>query len=246
MGKLGSWLQSTREAKGVSLLKVEQDTRVRSKVLAALEEGNVRVLPARPYVKGMVRTYAAYLGLDVEEALRLLEEELGPESEYRIQQLPKSIGNQTVITARMMVTIIALVAVTGFFLLVQREYHSLIKAGNVSTAPALSSPVVRAVAEPTRTPTLAPTPSPSPTATPLQEITVEARITGRSWLRVTVDESVAFEGILEAGATKMWQAKDKISLRAGNAGGVEITFNGKRQGSMGSRGEVVDRTWTRP
>jgi len=73
MGDLGQLLQEAREQKGVSLEQVEEATRIRQKFLKALEEGNYTALPAEAYVKGFLRNYALYLGLDPEEVLALYE-----------------------------------------------------------------------------------------------------------------------------------------------------------------------------
>ena len=62
---------------------------------------------------------------------------------------------------------------------------------------------------------------------------------------MTVDGKTAFEGILEKGKTENWQGKESIVLRAGNAGALEVTVNGKKLGTFGDEGAVVERTFTR-
>jgi hypothetical protein len=49
---------------GVDLLEAEQATKIRSKYLRALEDERFEILPAQTYVKGFLRSYADYLGLD--------------------------------------------------------------------------------------------------------------------------------------------------------------------------------------
>jgi hypothetical protein len=49
---------------GVDLLEAEQATKIRSKYLRALEDERFEILPAQTYVKGFLRSYAEYLGLD--------------------------------------------------------------------------------------------------------------------------------------------------------------------------------------
>ena len=66
----------------------------------------------------------------------------------------------------------------------------------------------------------------------------------RAWLQVTVDGAIDFEGILEVGQERVWQAQRSIALRCGNAGGVLIAVNGEELGTLGERGQVVERTWT--
>jgi len=44
--------------------QVELATKIRAKYLRALEDEHFAVLPAQPYIKGFLRTYADFLGLD--------------------------------------------------------------------------------------------------------------------------------------------------------------------------------------
>jgi hypothetical protein len=61
-------LKGAREARGVDLFRVERDTRIRIKYLSAMEEGDFSALPGDVYVRGFLRNYASYLGLDPDEA----------------------------------------------------------------------------------------------------------------------------------------------------------------------------------
>jgi cytoskeletal protein RodZ len=69
--KLGEVLRTAREAKGVDLVRVERDTKIRSRYLAALEGGAYRDLPGAVYTKGFLRNYGLYLGLDPEYLIDL-------------------------------------------------------------------------------------------------------------------------------------------------------------------------------
>ncbi len=77
MSELGQLLAEARTARGLSLADVEAATRIRQKYLEALESGDYAALPEGPIARGFLRTYAAHIGLDVEEALRLYAQESG-------------------------------------------------------------------------------------------------------------------------------------------------------------------------
>jgi hypothetical protein len=62
--KFGETFRAAREAKGVTLNQAEAVTRVRGKYLRAVEEADWGSLPDPLYVKGFLRSYARYLGLD--------------------------------------------------------------------------------------------------------------------------------------------------------------------------------------
>ena len=70
-------LLEARERKGVDLLRAERDTKIRSRYLAALEQGNYAELPGAVYTKGFLRNYALYLGLDPEDVTRQWKRERG-------------------------------------------------------------------------------------------------------------------------------------------------------------------------
>jgi cytoskeleton protein RodZ len=64
MFEIGRSLKEARERKQVSYSQVEEDIKVRSRYLRALEEEQFGVLPGPTYAKGFLRAYADYLGLD--------------------------------------------------------------------------------------------------------------------------------------------------------------------------------------
>jgi hypothetical protein len=62
--QIGTSLREARLRQGLDLLDAETAVKIRSKYLQALEEEQFDVLPAPTYVKGFLRNYAEYLGLD--------------------------------------------------------------------------------------------------------------------------------------------------------------------------------------
>src|SRR5580704_17682911 len=66
---LGERVRAAREARGISLSEVAEQIRIRSVYLAAIEEENWSIIGAPVYIRGFLRTYARFLGLDPEEAV---------------------------------------------------------------------------------------------------------------------------------------------------------------------------------
>src|SRR6266568_6547959 len=62
--EIGNSLREARLRQGLDFPEIEQGTKIRGKYLRALEEEHFDVLPAQTYVKGFLRSYAEYLGLD--------------------------------------------------------------------------------------------------------------------------------------------------------------------------------------
>jgi hypothetical protein len=62
--EFGTSLREARTRRGIELGQAEQATKIRGKYLRALEDEQFGLLPSETYVKGFLRTYAEYLGLD--------------------------------------------------------------------------------------------------------------------------------------------------------------------------------------
>jgi hypothetical protein len=62
--EIGNSLRDARLRKELDFPELEQGTKIRAKYLRALEDENFDQLPAPTYVKGFLRAYADYLGLD--------------------------------------------------------------------------------------------------------------------------------------------------------------------------------------
>jgi cytoskeletal protein RodZ len=77
-----------------------------------------------------------------------------------------------------------------------------------------------------------------------EKVQVQLIITQRTWVRVIVDNILAFEGRLIPGSVKLFGGELSIEVLTGNAAGVEVIYNQRDLGVMGLYGEVVDRVYT--
>jgi hypothetical protein len=64
MFEIGNSLREARLRCELDLVDAEHGTKIRGKYLRALEDERFELLPAHTYVKGFLRSYADYLGLD--------------------------------------------------------------------------------------------------------------------------------------------------------------------------------------
>jgi hypothetical protein len=62
--EIGNSLREARVRQGLEYPQIELATKIRAKYIHALEDEQFEMLPAHTYVKGFLRTYAEYLGLD--------------------------------------------------------------------------------------------------------------------------------------------------------------------------------------
>ena len=64
MFEIGNSLREARVRQGLDYPLVELATKIRAKYIRALEEEHFEVLPSGTYIKGFMRSYAEFLGLD--------------------------------------------------------------------------------------------------------------------------------------------------------------------------------------
>jgi len=96
--------------------------------------------------------------------------------------------------------------------------------------------------------TVVQTPKPKPAPTPNNEAARSANPNSPVRVQVTADEPVwvlaradgkyIFSGTLDTNQTRSVEGNEAVTLRLGNAGGVNITLNGKPIGAVGPKGQV--------
>jgi cytoskeleton protein RodZ len=257
MSELGRRLHEAREARGLTPAELEAATRVRQKFILDLESGQFSDLPPAIYVRGQLRTLAAFLGLDPGELIALYEEEV-PAVE---PSPPPQILAQPLVPPRrfdpeLFVGIVLLVAVVAVLGWVFRSYIQPL--ADATPTPTLTL-TLQATATPTETllptatetlppPSVTPRPTDTPSITPsptsaVGAILLTVTITDTSWVRVLADGDQVFQGTVQPGESQTWGARQAIAIRVGNAGGVKVTVNGVEQPSLGPPGMVVDRAW---
>lgn len=245
MPALGDEFRSAREARGLTLSDVAEQIHIRSVYLNAIEHEEWSSIGAPVYVRGFIRTYARFLGLDGEALVAQFSQALPaerpthPVAQLSSSRRPERTGPSPWAWIGVAVAF-ALVVFVGY------EWWSFAQGG------ARRTPVARATAAPAQ-----PTPVPGgsqgratggipavtapPTPVPHHQLAV--KLTQRSWLRVTIDGTTRVEGILEAGTSKTFTGKS-ADVRVGNAGGVVISVNGRPATSLGKTGDVAEQHYT--
>jgi len=122
--EIGNSLREARMRRGVEFAQAELGTKIRGKYLRALEDEHFEVLPAQTYVKGFLRTYAEYLGLDgqlyVDEynsrfvAGDELEPHIVRRSAVRPQRRNRRIETNVVLVALALIAIITVVVISAW------------------------------------------------------------------------------------------------------------------------------------
>ena len=267
MPALGERFRAAREARGLTLSDVAEHIRIRSVYLAAIEDENWAAIGAPVYIRGFLRTYARFLGLDPEEVVADFNGQASappapvpnapgapPKTSYLADEQAPTRGLSPLIWAASLVAVILIaVVVYNEAMLRTRQTAAALPSNTQVASPAASasalavsttSPVTDQSASPEASASVSPGASPSPgLSTSPGPNTLEVVFSAPSWLRVTVDGNVSMEGTFPAGTARQFHGKI-ARLRIGNAGGVEIIVDGKSLGKLGSAGDVVERSFT--
>ena len=78
----------------------------------------------------------------------------------------------------------------------------------------------------------------------IRPIRLEVHANEDSWLSVIADGKTMMEGVLPATGTRKFRAQKNIYFTTGNAGGVEVSYNGRALPPLGSSNEVRSLTFT--
>jgi len=81
--------------------------------------------------------------------------------------------------------------------------------------------------------------TPLPTETGGQALVLKAIVKERTWIRVRIDNEKPKEYILGPESRPQWRAKNVFELLIGNAGGIDLEFNGKKMADLGKQGQVI-------
>jgi cytoskeleton protein RodZ len=237
---LGQRIRAAREARGLSLSDVAQQLRIRSVYLAAIEDESWSTIGAPVYIRGFLRTYARFLGIDPEEAVAAFNR-TQPQPP---QTLPGRDAAEPETASRRGSPLIWIAAAVAVLLIAFVTYNELTlrRALAPGTAQASGAPSLRP-----STPATTPAPGAAAARTALpapgSANSLAVVLSAPSWLRITVDGSVSMEGTFPAGTSKTFHGKNAL-VRIGNAGGVEIYVDGKDVGKLGKPGDVVEHAFT--
>lgn len=121
MPKLGETLRSTREEKRIKLAQVAEKTKIPLDRLQALESDRYVDLPDDVYVKGAIRNYAIFLGLNPTDLLAMYRE-ARPEEEKRaplsVAPTTRTVAVIPTAVASLVLVILVLVALVALHVIV--------------------------------------------------------------------------------------------------------------------------------
>jgi len=268
---LGKYLREQRESKKISLREVSKNTRVREFILKAIEENRTDLLPAATYVKGFLLAYAKYLKLDPNDVL--LRYERGLKGEPAVPPSPRPVKSEQKASAprpskpkrkilwntkqTWVVVGVIVASFAIFFFFSPYSSHPPVKSlpeksgeGKLGLVPPPPAPATSRSSEekPVVDDKKPPAPSPPVAAiTSAQEkkaFSVQLKAVEETWVSLRVDDQPEKEMTFKPRDGISVQATDRIRMKLGNAGGVDLILNGKPLGKFGKSGEVLTLVFT--
>ncbi|MGD0616270.1 MAG: RodZ domain-containing protein [Bryobacteraceae bacterium] len=275
MDSPGTILRRARSQQGLELAELAARIKINRKYLEAMEADNWKNLPGGFFYKSFVRQYAGALGLSAEEieaALAGVPVEEAPlpapparAEKSRLRDLRPMTGARSWGFSRMLRSVsFLLVVVVGCGVLYtwwhRIENHAQADAVSsvINVQPPKQSTAPAAVAQPVTSP-VASENQPAPAAQPPAQASAQAdppagdadgvrltlAATEDTWVRVTADGKTVFAGVIKSQESRNVEGKESTRVRIGNAGGVQIEWNGRQLGNLGKRGEIRDVLFTK-
>ena len=259
---VGAYLSQERKRRNIPLADVAKATRIAAQYLEALEKDEFHALPASIFIRGFLRTYAVQIGLDPKEVLRMYETQTSSLAALEKEGATRARGKTEPLVKYISTLFIIAVAVgVAFFFFFKGapvppspSTTSSPKTLQPETPPAKDFSSEPLPAQQKDLPkTLEPrksekSPEGLSAAVPLKtekekkkerRHVLKVKATETTWLRIQPDDLPEFDALLQPDETATWTARRKFNITVGNAGGVEISFNGKPLSALGESGQVV-------
>ena len=236
---IGQLLKEVREEAALSYEELAKKTLIRPSLLRAIEMGQVSQLPEPVYTRALIRRFGDSLGLDGEA---LSSQYFAPAN----GQTSRSFWRVSFVPQLRPSHLYAIYVVLIAFAISALSYTLKRTAYRTSTLPVLEGEAAEEVMLPEADEASQGSDSPKvdaeaiPAAVANAPVRLSMKMEDQSWMRITADGEVVFEGILKEGDDRIWTATQQIRIRAGNAGGVVVSFNEGTAKALGQPGMVTE------
>jgi transcriptional regulator with XRE-family HTH domain len=237
MTSVGSILREQRESQGRPIAEIADELCITQRYLRAIEEDDLSGVPGLFFYKNFARQYAAVLGLDaarIKTAIDALSEPEDPQPRPEIRvpnRLVQATNRRHIPDVPLGWSVVGLVIVllgcSGFYAWWKRSPEPV----RAAALPPTSIVAVKAAA-----PSVQPD---QPAVETSSGVVLKLSATERTWLSVSSDGKEIFAGILQPSESKTLTGLDRATMRVGNAGGIEVRWNGKVISPLGTRGQVL-------
>jgi cytoskeleton protein RodZ len=266
MESVGQKLRGARLRLGFTLDDVSARTRINLKNLQAIETDDLKQISSPFLYKSFVRQFAGSVALDcaaLQEALCAaagsMPQPLVPGQDGApVRPKVPGLRPQRIRKLRWLLSIasliVMLVACSSFYGMWQESRYDLQSSLSGLVKSLQSSPNVTASHSKNRQVSESRPPSPPTSAPAVDAGKADANLDGfriqlsaleTTWLSVMTDGKEVYEGLLKADESKTLNGRETARIRTGNAGGVEVFFNGRTIGPLGREGQVRTVVFTK-
>jgi len=238
---LGALITKSRTDARLSIEDLAKLTNIPATLLRDMENDNFKKCGGETYARGHLRNMAAKLGVEERIFLDLFETEVtAPAKPIRELLNENNVTMPYQEPKRISWKVLAAGSAAALVLFAGTQ----IIFSNMDSS---SDPEIIATTSATPSNSASESAAPNVAASPeiVGGVNVELVASrGTTWLYATNENGeVLFSGQVRQGATKTFNAAKQVNLRVGNAGGVDISVNGKDVGSVGANREVVNLTY---
>jgi len=243
MTSVGSILREQRESQGRAIAEIAEELCITKHYLHAIEADDLTGVPGLFFYKNFARQYAAVLGVDparIRTALDALcePEDTQPRPEIRVpNRLVQATNRRHIPDVPLGWSVLGLVIVllgcSGFYAWWKRSPEP-VRAAALPSASVVAVKAVAPVVQPDQSDE-----ADQPTVETTGGVVLKLSATERTWLSVSSDGKEVFAGILQPSESKTLTGLDRATMRVGNAGGIEVRWNGKVVSPLGTRGQVL-------
>jgi cytoskeleton protein RodZ len=242
----GEELRRERLIREISLEEISQATKISVRLLIALEESDLKRLPAPTFTRGFIRAYARHLGIDPEEKVNayladLAEKPLDAPTAKKARPRSRFLRGRRATAGTIVGVVTAVLLLLGLIASPERRMKPVRERRVAPRAAPVAFKNVAASSEPT--PAQA---APAPAAAVIPEpaangpsITLTLEFEQDSWTRLDADGETVLQGLVRHGELRRFQARDGFRLTLGNAGGVRVSVDGRALDPLGRAGQVV-------
>jgi cytoskeletal protein RodZ len=247
--ELGLYLHEVRRKRSLSLDALSDKTRIPMRLLEAIETANSEPLPEPIYIRALIQRIGDALQVNGAELAAAFPVETHLQS---IKPTWKPVSSSQLRPFHMyMVYIIVLIgAVSGLSLLIRPPAANMAQDSDTptetTTNEAAPTQPVTDVQQTAVNTSAEPPQQQTETQISSDQVVVSMTLQDDCWLRVVADGSVVFEGTLPQGEKRTWEAKEQITVMAGNAGGVVVAINNEEAKPLGNPGSVETVTYRPP
>jgi cytoskeletal protein RodZ len=237
LAELGAQLRDRRQAQEIPLERVAGTTCIQPRLLRAIEQGKIDELPEPVYVHSFIRQYADAIGLN---GVQFASEfpTTGVMALPQIRTPWRSLPGAQLRPMHLYMLYLLLIvgAVNGLSYFLNRSVQSSVATIQMQKPPAVQiGPTFPAKQETGANKKVAPSSN--------KPVRVDMTLTSESWVRVTADNQVAYEGELPKGTQRTWTADKQVVVTAGDAGSVIVSYNESAGQPLGSPGEVEEKAF---